>query len=60
MVPRFGVTIDITPRELPFALIGGGGGSLGIWAGAPAYAVSCGALLIAFRVSVRVWKRHRI
>ena len=60
MVPRFGVTIDITPRELAFALIGGGGGSLGIWAGAPLYAVACGAFLVTFRVSVRAWRAQRI
>lgn len=57
---RFGVTIDISPRELPFPWIGGGGGSLGILAGAPVYAVAFGTILITFRVSVRVRRRRRI
>jgi hypothetical protein len=59
MVPRFGVTLHVTPRELPFALIGGGGGYLGILAGAPMHAVACGAFLVMFRVSVRIWRRQR-
>ncbi|MEU2782330.1 hypothetical protein [Streptomyces sp. NPDC007110] len=60
MVPRFGVTIDITLRELPFALVGGAGSSLGIWVEAPVYAVAVGAFLVTFRVSVRIWKRRGI
>ncbi|MEU5367010.1 hypothetical protein ABZ354_26680 [Streptomyces sp. NPDC005925] len=60
MVPRFGVSIDITPRGLPFAVVGGAGGSLGIWVEAPAYAVAVGALLVTFRVGVRVWRRRGI
>jgi hypothetical protein len=60
MVPRFGVTIHITPRELPFALVGGAGSSLGIWVGAPEWAVTIGAVLVTFRVSARIWKRRGI
>jgi hypothetical protein len=60
MVPRFGVTIDIAPREPSFALVGGAGSSLGIWVGAPEWAVAIGAFLVTFRVSVRVWKRRSI
>lgn len=60
MVPRFGVTIDITPREPAFTLVGGVGSSLGIWVEAPVYAVAVGAFLVTFRVSVRIWKRRGI
>ena len=54
MVPRRGLTIDITPRELPFGLIGASGGALGIWAGAPAFIVVLVAFLVSTRVSTRV------
>ncbi|MEV5129409.1 hypothetical protein ACN6K8_004446 [[Kitasatospora] papulosa] len=60
MVPRFGVTIDITPREPSFAVIGCVVGVLGIWVAAPPYAVAIGAFLVTFRVSVRPWKRRDI
>ncbi|MER8002811.1 hypothetical protein [Streptomyces sp. NPDC095613] len=60
MVPRFGVTIDITPRELPFAVVGAAGSSLGIWVEAPVYAVAIGVFLVTFRVTARLWKRQDI
>ncbi|MEU6630979.1 hypothetical protein ABZ905_22220 [Streptomyces parvus] len=60
MVPRFGVTIDITPREPSFAVIGCVVGVLGIWVGAPVCAVAIGTFLIMFRVRVRFWKRRDI
>lgn len=60
MVPRFGVTIDITPREPAFAVTGGVVGVLGLWVGAPVYAVALGAFFVTFRVCVRVWRRRDI
>ncbi|MEV7463311.1 hypothetical protein [Streptomyces rubiginosohelvolus] len=56
MVPRFGLTIDITPRGLPFAVVAGAGGSLAIWVEAPVYAIACGVFFVTFRVGVRRWR----
>ncbi|MEU5361299.1 hypothetical protein ACFY9R_31345 [Streptomyces albidoflavus] len=60
MVPRFGVTIIIAPRGLPFAVIGTTVGALGLWVEAPVYAVAVGAFLITFQVTARLWKRQTI
>lgn len=50
MVPRRNLRIDLTPRELPFGIIGSGGAWLSLSSGIhPAV-----ALLMAFVVSVRV------
>lgn len=55
MVPRLGLAIYIAPRELPFGVIGAGGGALGIWVGAPTLPVILAALLVSTRVSFRRW-----
>lgn len=59
MVTRPGLAVCITPRELPFGLIGAGGGTLAIWVGAPAFPVVALAFLVSTRVSVRRWHGER-
>ncbi|MGW0875834.1 hypothetical protein ACWD3Z_35900 [Streptomyces sp. NPDC002740] len=58
MVPRVGVTVDIHPRDLPIALIGTAGGTLALWANAPAEIAVPTALLIIFNVHIRCWRRR--
>lgn len=60
MVPRNSVVISISLRELPFALIGIGGGALATWAAAPPWAAIPIALLVTFRVSVQLWRGRSI
>ncbi|MFP8905628.1 hypothetical protein [Streptomyces atacamensis] len=61
MMPRFGLTIDIALRELPFCIIAAGGAALGIGSEVPAAVVIPAAFLVAMRVriSFRDWKRPR-
>ncbi|MFD7033838.1 hypothetical protein ACFWAR_37995 [Streptomyces sp. NPDC059917] len=56
MVPRRGVTIDITLREAPFLIIGAAGAALAVWTGAPPEATAPAALLVALRITVQ---RHQ-
>ncbi|GGN25919.1 hypothetical protein [Streptomyces fuscichromogenes] len=58
MVPRAGVTVDICPRDLPITLIGTAGGTLALWAHAPAKVAIPTALLIALDIRVRRWRRR--
>ncbi|MEU8644629.1 hypothetical protein AB0C91_22220 [Streptomyces sp. NPDC048674] len=53
MLPRRSLRIDLTPRELPFGIIGSGGAWLSLSSGThPAV-----ALLMAFAVSIRATVR---
>ncbi|MYU17266.1 hypothetical protein GTZ78_42930 [Streptomyces sp. SID8361] len=58
MMPRFGMTIDITPRDLPIALIGTAGGTFALWANAPAKIAIPTALLIVFDIRIRRWRQR--
>lgn len=53
MMPRLGLAIFITPRDLPFGLIGAGGATLGVWVGAPAVPVVAVGFLVAMRVTIQ-------
>ncbi len=44
MVARTGFTVDIHPRDLPMTLIGTAGGTLALWANAPAGVLAIAAL----------------
>ncbi|MFF3140707.1 hypothetical protein ACFVRU_02955 [Streptomyces sp. NPDC057927] len=52
MVPRRGLRIDLTLRELPFPLIGLAGAGLGVRAGTNAAVITLMALLISIRVRI--------
>ncbi|MEU5028915.1 hypothetical protein [Streptomyces milbemycinicus] len=54
MVPRRCLRIDLTPRELPFGLIGGGGAGLSLWSGTYPAVVLPLAFVVSVRVAVRV------
>ncbi|MFD5652041.1 hypothetical protein [Streptomyces sp. NPDC127039] len=58
MLPRTGVTVDIRPRDLPIALIGGAGGALALWASAPVGIVIPTTLSIVLDVRIRRWRRR--
>ncbi|KRD17605.1 MULTISPECIES: hypothetical protein [unclassified Streptomyces] len=58
MVPRTGVTVDVYPRDLPTALIGTAGGTLALWANAPAQIAIPTALLIVLDIRVRRSRRR--
>ncbi|MFI2509264.1 hypothetical protein [Streptomyces sp. NPDC018972] len=53
MMPRPGLAIFLTPRELPFGLIGAGGATLGVWAGAPVIPVIAVGFFVAVRVTIQ-------
>ncbi|WP_405672686.1 hypothetical protein OG848_22135 [Streptomyces canus] len=53
MVPRRGVAIYMTPRELPFWIVSASGGGLGASVGAPLPAVLLAAFLVAMHVNVQ-------
>ncbi|WP_189186118.1 hypothetical protein [Streptomyces albiflavescens] len=55
MVPRRSLRIELTPRELPFGLVGGGGAALSMWSGVTPVAVLPMAFLISVRVIVRLF-----
>ncbi|TLQ45147.1 MULTISPECIES: hypothetical protein [Streptomyces] len=57
MVPRLGVTVDISPRDLPLPLIGVAGGALALWADAPPEIALPVALLIVLDIRVHRWRR---
>ncbi|MEU4923632.1 hypothetical protein [Streptomyces parvus] len=52
---RRGLRIDLTPRELPLAIVGIGGAALAVWVGVEPFAVLPFAFLVAVRVRI-----HRI
>jgi hypothetical protein len=58
MVPRTGFTVDIHPRDLPMTLIGTAGGTLALWANAPAGVAIPTALLIVLDIRIRRLRRH--
>ncbi|MFE7664511.1 hypothetical protein [Streptomyces celluloflavus] len=55
MVAQPGLLIHVTPRGVPLALVGGGGGALALWVNAPLPYVIPIALTVAFRVTI-----HRV
>lgn len=59
MMPRFGLSIDITHREAPYIVIAGGGAALGVFADAPPGIVIPVATLVALRVTVRLRRQQR-
>lgn len=58
MVLRAGVTVDICPRDVPFALIGMAGGAFALWADAPAGVTVPAALLIVLDIRVHRLRRR--
>ncbi|MGW0968285.1 hypothetical protein [Streptomyces sp. NPDC002516] len=52
MVPRQGLRIDLTLRELPFPLIGLGGAGLGVRAGTNTAVIALAAFLVSIRVRI--------
>ena len=58
MMPRPTLTIEISPRELPFGLCGVGYIAQGLWTKAPLVVAVPVALLMSVRVSVRPWWRR--
>ncbi|MFI1387421.1 hypothetical protein [Streptomyces griseoaurantiacus] len=54
MVPRRGLRIDITPRELPFGLIGGSGAVLSLLYDTHPAVVLPLAFLVSIRVVIRL------
>lgn len=58
-MPRFGVTIDICPRGLPFCMIGASEAGYGFWVNVPATVSLPLAFLMTFRVTVRRWHYQR-
>ncbi|MDT0613949.1 hypothetical protein [Streptomyces lancefieldiae] len=58
-MPRFGLTIDICPRALPFCMIGMSEAGYGFWVDVPAVVSLPLAFLMTFRVTVRRWRHQR-
>ncbi|MDQ0787759.1 hypothetical protein QFZ64_003256 [Streptomyces sp. B3I8] len=54
MVPRRRLRIDLTPRELPFGLIGGCGAGFSLWSGTHSAVVLPLAFLVSIRVIIRL------
>ncbi|MFJ8905045.1 hypothetical protein ACIRIU_08610 [Streptomyces sp. NPDC102351] len=54
MVPRRSLRIELTPRELPFGLIGGGGAGLSLLSGVYPAVVLPLAFLVSVRVAIRL------
>lgn len=54
MVPRRGLRIDLTPRELPFGLIGGSGAVLSLLYDTHPAVVLPLAFLVSIRVIIRL------
>ncbi|MFC9217721.1 hypothetical protein ACFTZD_28300 [Streptomyces sp. NPDC057083] len=52
-MPRFGLTIEICPRGLPFCMIGVSEAGYGYWVGVPVAVSLSVAFLVAFQVTVR-------
>lgn len=57
MLPRSGITVDVTPRDFPLTLVGIGGGALALWAAVPVNLALPLALLIALDVRVSLNRR---
>jgi hypothetical protein len=49
----------MVPRELPFILIGGAIGALGVWSAAPMVVTAVTAFLVAFQVKVTILMKPR-
>ncbi|MFJ6086532.1 hypothetical protein ACIQI8_34620 [Streptomyces sp. NPDC092369] len=54
MVPRRSLRIDLTPRELPFGVIGGTGAALSLWSDVHPAAVVPLAFVASVRVTIRL------
>lgn len=53
------LTLAVTPRDLPFVLIGGGVSVLPVWGDAPTLVVAAVAFLVVFDVRPRLtWGRR--
>ncbi|PWE08113.1 hypothetical protein DD630_15185 [Streptomyces sp. BSE7F] len=59
MLSRPGLALYLAPRELPFVLIGGAIGVLGVWSPAPMAAAAVTAFLVAFQVKAEVLTQPR-
>ncbi|MFC9643890.1 hypothetical protein ACFTZF_36000 [Streptomyces mirabilis] len=57
-MPRFGLTIDVYPRDLPFSLLGAAVAGYAFWTNAPVEIADPVALLIVFDIRVRRWRRR--
>ncbi|MFE0511495.1 hypothetical protein [Streptomyces sp. NPDC058964] len=58
MVSPLGVSVDIRLRDLPMALNGTAGGTLALWANAPAKIAIPTALLIVLDIRIRLLRRR--
>lgn len=58
MVPRPHMRLDLRVRDLPFVLIGMGGGALALREGAPAEITVFVVVLIMFDFRLRFWRRQ--
>ncbi|MFG3184051.1 hypothetical protein [Streptomyces nigra] len=54
MVPRRRLRIDLTPRELPFGVIGGTGAGLSLWSDVYPAAIVPLAFVVSVRVTIRL------
>jgi hypothetical protein len=59
MLSRPGLALYLAPRELPFVLVGGAIGALGVWSPAPVVAAAVTAFLVAFQVRVEFLTKPR-
>ncbi|WP_409106629.1 hypothetical protein [Streptomyces caniscabiei] len=57
-MPRFGLSIDICLRDLPFCLVGAAVAGSPNWGDVPAGIAVPVALLIALDIRVRRWSRR--
>ncbi|MFY4719268.1 hypothetical protein [Streptomyces sp. LaBMicrA B280] len=54
IVPRSSLRIELTPRPLPFGLIGGSEAALGLWSGVHPALVLTMAFIVSVRMTVRL------
>ncbi|MGX1270817.1 hypothetical protein [Streptomyces cellulosae] len=54
IVPRRSLRIELTPRPLPFGLIGGSEAALGLWSGVHPALVLTMAFIVSVRMTVRL------
>ncbi|MFJ9147016.1 hypothetical protein ACIRP7_02855 [Streptomyces sp. NPDC102270] len=57
-MPRFGLTIDVWPRDLPFSLLGVAVAGYAHWTGVPAEVADPVALLIVLDIRIRRSRRR--
>lgn len=57
-MPRFGFTIDVWPRDLPFSLLGAAVAGYALWTGVPAEIADPVALLIVFDIRISRSRRR--